>query len=320
MAASLIRVRIVEKRPEAEGICSMRLVRTDGEPLPAFTAGAHVDLLLPGGLMRQYSLCGDPADRDAYRLAVLREPASRGGSSAVHDVLATGDLVEISEPRNHFTLVEEVPVSLLVAGGIGITPLLAMARRLSSLGRPYELHYCTRSRAHTAFAGELAEEPLASHAVLYFDDDGPRFDPTAMLARHGAAANVYVCGPSGFITFVEDAARAASIPAGRIHREHFSNTNAVSAPAAGSFTIELHQTGRTLEVPVDKSVVQVLREAGIDVQTSCEEGVCGTCLTRVLEGVPDHRDAYLTDEERAENDQFLPCCSRSTTNRLVLDL
>jgi ferredoxin-NADP reductase len=290
-------------------------------PLPAFTAGAHVDLHLPGGLVRPYSLCSDPADTRAYQLGVLKDPASRGGSVAVHQSLQEGTRLHISAPRNHFPLSADAPYSVLVGGGIGITPMLAMAWTLHHQGAAFELHYCLRSRSQAAFLDALAKAPWAARVHLHVDDEGDaqRLAVQPLLRAAPAGRHLYVCGPAGFMDWVMAEAASAGLTPAQIHREYFS---APVADTAGNQAFELvaRRSGKTVQVAADETPLAALARIGIKVQVSCEQGVCGTCACTVLEGEPDHRDAYLTDDERADNDQVLVCCSRSRSPRLVLDL
>jgi vanillate O-demethylase ferredoxin subunit len=314
-----LQVRVLRKKQEADGIASFELAREGGGALPAFSAGSHIDVHLPGGVTRQYSLCNDSPALDVYRIAVLRDPKSRGGSIAMHG-LREGDRLTISEPRNHFPLVHAVR-TLLFAGGIGITPLLAMAHRLATVGAQFELHYCTRSRERTAFIDEIAASPFASHAHFHFDD-GPedqKLQLARLLTQVDAQTHLYVCGPGGFIQFVTDWAKGCGWPPGQVHVEHFAGA-AQDASADREFQVKIASSGRLVTVPADQTVVKALAAAGVEVLTSCEQGVCGTCITRVLEGECDHRDMYFTDEERARHDQFTPCCSRAKSPVLVLDL
>ncbi len=316
-----ITLRLAAKHLAAEDICALELRHPEGAALPPFSAGAHIDLHLGEGLVRQYSLAGDPADTSRYLLGVLREPASRGGSLAVHDKLREGDLLGASLPRNHFPLHEQAPHSLLLAGGIGVTPLLSMAEQLHREGRGFELHYCTRSAARTAFAERLRDAAWAASAHLHHDD-GPaaqRLDLPGLLRAAPPATHLYVCGPRGFIDWVLQGGRDAGWEDARLHREYFAA--AAELPSTGgAFEVELASSGRVVRVAPAQTIVQALAAAGVDVATSCEQGVCGTCLTRVLRGTPEHRDSYLTDEERARNDQMLLCCSRALSPRLVLEL
>ncbi len=320
-AADPIAVRVAARRTEAQDIIGLDLVAADGRALPAFTAGAHIDLYLPGGLIRQYSLCNPPGDAGIYRIAVLRDPASRGGSQAVHDALTVGTELRISTPRNHFELAPAAPHHLLLAGGIGITPLWAMAEQLSQQGGSFTLHHCTRSRERTPFVAALAASAYASRVQHHFDDGAAaqKLDIAATLKRSPAGTHLYVCGPQGFMDAVLSAGRAAGWPEERLHREYFAAAP-VDHTSDGGFELELASSGRVIPVRADQSALAALLAAGLDIPMSCEQGVCGTCLTGVKAGTPDHRDQYLTDEERAANDQFLPCCSRAKSARLVLDL
>jgi vanillate O-demethylase ferredoxin subunit len=314
-------VRVIARRVEAQDIVSLDLAPLADAPLPAWTAGAHIDVQLPGGLVRQYSLCNRPGDAGFYRIAVLRDPASRGGSQAVHDQLLEGTTLAISPPRNHFPLTENAPFHLLLAGGIGITPLWAMAQSLSQAGQPFALHFCTRSRKRTPFVDALAASPYA-HRVQHHVDDGPdhqKLDIAATLQQVPAGTHLYVCGPQGFIEAVLQAGRDAGWPEERLHREYFAATPATTG-SDGTFELELASNGRVIPVKPDQTALAALLAAGVEVPMSCEQGVCGTCLTGVRAGTPDHRDHYLTDDERTANDQFLPCCSRSLSPRLVLAL
>lgn len=321
MSAAGFSVRVARKTVEAEGICSFELVRTDGQPLPAFAAGSHIDVEIPGGTTRQYSLCNDPAETHRYLIAVLRDTGSRGGSVAMHDRVSEGDVLSISAPKNHFALAHEAKSHLLLAGGIGVTPLLCMAERLAQLGADFEMHYCTRSKARTAFADRIGSSAFASQVAFHFDDGEPaqRIGLAAVLSDPEPGRHLYVCGPKGFMDAVLSTARARGWPEAQIHYEFFG-AEVVSRADDGSFEVKLASCGRVIRVAADRSVVQALAEAGVSVATSCEQGVCGTCRTRVIEGVPDHRDMYLTPEEQAAGDQFLPCCSRSKSPLLVLDL
>ncbi|CAB5713384.1 Phthalate dioxygenase reductase [Delftia tsuruhatensis] len=317
-----LQVRIARKHTEAQDICSLELVPLDGHSLPAFTAGAHIDLHLPGGLVRQYSLCNDPADAASYVVGVLRDAASRGGSAAVHEQLGEGQQITIGAPRNLFALHAGRPARhLLLAGGIGITPILAMARQLAREGADFELHYCARSRDRMAFAGLLQSMPWAGQVHLHLDDEAANgaLDMAALLGRPQQDLHLYVCGPRGFMDAALDQARASGWEESRLHYEFFAGEAAVREGDAG-FEVEVASTGQVVRVAPEQTVVQALAAIGVEVQTSCEQGVCGTCLTRVLSGQPEHRDMYLTEDEQAACDQFLPCCSRAKSSRLVLDL
>jgi len=316
----MIEVIIRAMRLEAEGILGLELVAADGAPLPPFEAGAHIDLHLPNGLIRQYSLCNDPRERHRYRIAVLRDAASRGGSQAVHELLRIGQRLRISAPRNLFALDEQAPRSLLLAGGIGITPLLAMAWRLHALSTDFALHQCVRSGKLAAFAERLSNAPFAAHTHLHRDDGdaAQKLDLPALLAAEPPGSQLYVCGPNGFMEYVLDTARAQGWVEERLHREYFAAPEAESG--GGAFTLRIASSGLELQVPEDRTALEVLEDAGFDIPVSCGQGICGTCLTRVVDGQPEHRDLFLSDEEKARNDQFTPCCSRSRSACLVLDL
>lgn len=316
-----LRVRVAARREEALDICSLELERIDGGALPAFSAGAHIDLHLPGGLVRQYSLCNAPGETQRYRIAVLRDAASRGGSSTVHEQLQVGTELDIGAPRNLFELHPSAPHHLLLAGGIGITPLLAMAGQLAAQGCAFTLHHATRSRERTPFLAQLATAAYADRVHHHFDDGAAmqKLDLAATLRAAPAGSHLYVCGPTGFMEAVLAEGRAQGWAEDRLHREYFAAAP-TEASDDGGFELELASSGRVIPVAADQTALAALLAAGLDVPMSCEQGVCGTCLTGVNSGVPDHRDQFLTPEERAANDQFLPCCSRARSPRLVLDL
>ncbi|WP_210638832.1 PDR/VanB family oxidoreductase [Pseudomonas sp. Tri1] len=316
----MIEVQVVARNNEALDICSYELIRVDGQPLPAFTAGAHIDVHLPDGLIRQYSLCNHPEERHRYLIAVLKDSASRGGSRSLHELIEPGARLLISEPRNLFALAPEARRSLLFAGGIGITPILCMAEHLAQSGATFELHYCARSRERAAFIERLRQSPYADRVFLHFDEEPETLlDAGRVLAAPNDDLHLYVCGPGGFMQHVLDTAKAQGWQESHLHREYFAAAP-TDTSADGRFSVKLASSGQVFEVPADLSVVQVLESHGIEIPISCEQGVCGTCLTRVLEGVPEHRDMFLTEAEQACNDQFTPCCSRSKTPLLVLDL
>lgn len=318
MLPQLIPVRIKSKFAVADDIHALDLVPVDGGRLPGFTAGAHIDVEVGPGLVRQYSLCNHPGETDRYRIAVLRDPMSRGGSARIHDDFVEGAVVRISAPRNHFELDDSAGRSILVAGGIGVTPMLAMAAHLQERGGEFDLHYCTRSRSRTAFHDDLVDADFAHRLHLHLDD-GPadlRFDPDKAIGAPEPGVHVYVCGPQGFIDWVLTSARAQGWPEASLHREYFS-ASPVAADGDTAFDLRINSSGAVYTIPADRAVVDVLAEHGIEIPVSCQQGICGTCITRVLEGVPDHRDMVLLG---TETDEFAPCCSRSRTPLLVLDL
>ncbi|MEX3933707.1 2Fe-2S iron-sulfur cluster-binding protein [Paraburkholderia phymatum] len=321
MNDSTLTVRVARRSVEAEGIVSFEFASADGRELPAFDAGAHIDVHVPGGLIRQYSLCNSPADRRRYQIAVLRDEQSRGGSAGMHESVHEGDEIRISAPRNHFPLAHGEVKHLLLAGGIGLTPLLCMAEHLGDAGASFEMHYCTRSRSRAAFIERIARSPWAAQVQYHFDDGdaAQRLDLQALLAQPQPDAHLYVCGPQGFMNAVLDMARSLGWPEQQLHYEFFSAAP-VDTSNDGAFEVRLSRSGRIVPIPADRSVAQALADAGVDVPVSCEQGICGTCITRVIDGEPDHRDLFLSPEEQARNDQFLPCCSRAKSRRLVLDL
>ena len=320
-STSTLSVRVARKAVEALDICTFELVSADGAALPPFGAGAHVDVQLPGGITRQYSLCNDPKETHRYLIGVLNDPASRGGSRALHEEVREGQVLQISTPKNHFPLAHEARHSLLLAGGIGITPILCMAERLAVAGAEFEMHYCARSVERTAFRTRIANSGFSERVRFHFDDGASeqKLDLEALLAKPQVGAHLYVCGPKGFMDAVLNMARDKGWAQEQLHYEYFGAEVAKSDSDA-SFDIKLASSGRVIMVPKDKTVTQALADEGVDILVSCEQGVCGTCLTRVLEGMPDHKDSYLTPEEQATNDQFLPCCSRAKSPVLVLDL
>ncbi|MBC5785717.1 oxidoreductase [Ramlibacter sp. USB13] len=315
-----IAVKVARRKQEAQDIASFELVKPDGSALPGFSAGSHIDVQVPGGLTRQYSLCNDAAEQHRYRIAVLRDPASRGGSRGMHDAVNEGDTLLISEPRNHFPLVH-AERTLLLAGGIGVTPLLCMAQRLAKIGAEFEMHYCTRSPSRTAFRDEIVASDWAERVDFHFDDADAeqKLQLEEVLARPAPGTHVYVCGPTGFIDWVVKTAERLGWGKDQVHLEYFG---AVAQDTTGDrpFQVKVASSGATYEVAANETVVQALQKHGIEILTSCEQGVCGTCITRVLQGECDHRDLYFTDDEKAKNDQFTPCCSRAKTEVLVLDL
>lgn len=314
-------MRVVRKTAETPDICLFELQAQDGSALPGFQAGAHVDVQVPGGPVRQYSLCNPPGETHRYEIAVLRDAHSRGGSVGMH-ALREGQALDIGAPKNHFALADGAQHHVLFAGGIGVTPILAMAHALAERGASFDLHYCTRSPAATAFRQRLADSAFADR-VVFHHDDGPaetRLDVQALLRSFPMPdTHLYVCGPGGFMEWVLAAGRGAGWSEDRLHREYFAGAR-IDAGADGTFEVQIASTGKVITVAHDQSVTTALAQNGIEVATSCEQGVCGTCILRVLEGCPDHRDMYLTESERAQNNLFAPCCSRAKSARLVLDL
>lgn len=318
MTQGVSTLRVAARREEAEDVVVLDLAAPDGSPLPPFEAGAHIDLHLPGGFIRQYSLCNAPSERNRYQIAVLREPASRGGSVALHEQVGADDILTVGGPRNQFPLVADAP-AILLAGGIGITPLMAMSEQLATDGTDFALHYCSRDPARTVFAKRLAAAPFADRVRLHHSTQ-QRLDLADALAEATPETHLYVCGPQRFIEAARDTAFALGWPDDQVHFEHFAAGAVVPEAGDEPFEVEIASTGAVLPVPVGSTVLQVLAEHGIAVTSSCEQGICGSCLTSVQDGEPDHRDHFLSDTEKAANNQFLPCCSRALGPRLVLDL
>jgi vanillate O-demethylase ferredoxin subunit len=314
-----LKVRVLKREMQGRDILVLDLQASDTTPLPAFEAGSHVDVHLDGGLIRQYSLCGNPGQTSIYRIGVLKDPASRGGSIAVHEQMEEGRELCISPPRNLFALSAEAEYSILIGGGIGITPMIAMAYELQTRGAPFELHYCGRLEAHSAFVEELSIAPFADRVHKHFGEGRlrDRWDAGAALGQGKAGTHVYICGPTGFMEWIIDSALVQGFAQENIHREFFQTE--VDTSGAG-FEVVAARTGKTLNVGAGQSIVAALAEVGIEIEMSCEQGICGTCVCDVLEGEPDHRDVYLTDEEKSANDQMLLCCSRARSKRLVLDV
>lgn len=320
VSSSLFQVRLLGICREAERINSYEFGALDGGALPSFSAGAHIDLHLPNGMVRGYSLVNCATESNRYVIAVNQDPASRGGSRYMHEMLKVGDAVTVNRPRNNFSLCEDAPHSVLLAGGIGITPLLSMVHRLVRLGRSWDLYYCGRTRAGTAFLGLL--ERLAQNGGgkvhLNFDQQpgGAPLEIAAALRPYPEGTHFYCCGPLPMLAAFE-AASAHRSPA-CVHLEYFA---AREAPAAdGGFVVELARSKRRLEVAAGQSILDVLLDAGVQIGFACMEGACGECRTRVLEGTPEHRDVFLNRAQREANDTMMVCCSGCKGTRLVLDL
>ena len=299
---------------EAPDIHTYDLRAPEGGELPAFTAGAHIDLTLPNGLIRSYSLTNPQSDRHRYVIGVQKDRATRGGSKWVHENLRPGVVLTVNGPRNNFALNESAEKSLLIAGGIGITPMVSMTQRLTELGRDWELIYCARRKATTAFL----EVFKSANVRFNFDEEpgGKMLDMAAAVRAAPPDAHLYCCGPLPMLAAFE--AATAHLPRERVHVEYFS---AKEPPAVeGGFKVVLAKSGREFTVPPGKTILDTLLDAGLDIPYSCMEGVCGTCETKVLEGVPDHRDLILTEEEHAAGKTMMICCSGAKSEKLVLDL
>lgn len=314
-----LELQLTAIRLEAQGIHSFEFRDPQGRELPVFSAGAHVDVHLPGGLVRSYSLASDPADRQRWRLGVLREKNGRGGSRAMHEKLRVGENVRIGAPRNAFSMAEGARHTVLLGGGIGITPLKAMAHTLAAMGASFELHYCCRSEQNAAFVNELREIVPAGQLHLHVDNGDPSqgLDIAAMLQSPAEGTHLYYCGPGGFM----DACAKASEhwPSGTVHCEHFkAPAPAAAATAAGAFEVHLARKGVTVQVQPEQTIVRAIELAGLRVPTSCLSGLCGACKVDYLEGEVEHNDYILNDEEKTRC--MTLCVSRAKSPRLVIDI
>lgn len=310
----------------ATGIHGFDLRPVEDAAWPAAAAGSHLDVHLPNGLVRSYSLVNAPGECHRYLIAVNREQSGRGGSSYLHDLLRVGQVLTVSEPRNNFPLREDAPHSVLIGGGIGITPIWSMVQRLSQIGAPWTLHYAARARESAAFVERIESLAAATGGTvhLYFDAGAvdKRIELRAIIESSPADADFYCCGPTGMLEAFE--AATAHCEPGRVHREYFAApaVASVAAPASADdvFTVRLAKAGKTVPVLPGTSILDAVLQAGVDVSYSCMSGICGACMTSVLSGVPDHRDLVLSDSEREAGDKMIICCSRSKTSELVLDL
>jgi vanillate O-demethylase ferredoxin subunit len=316
-----LQVRVRAVTYEADGILGFELVPMPPlKELPAFSAGAHIDLHLPNGLMRSYSLLNAPHERHRYLIGVNKDAQSRGGSRYLHEMLRAGDTLPIGAPRNNFPLDEAAPLNVFIAGGIGITPMLSMIARSQALGRPWKLYYAARTRRNAAFLNLLHgwhNDPNVELSLNFDQEPGARMlDLASIVQAMPAGAHVYCCGPLPMLEAFEKA--TAGLPPERVHMEYFS---AKDAPATdGGFTVELARSGKSVQVRAGQTILDSLIEIGVEPPYSCQEGVCGTCEVRVLAGTPDHRDLVLSAAERAANDRIMVCCSGARSARLVLDL
>lgn len=312
--------RVASRSEEAQGICSFVLEPEPGQSLPPFEAGAHIELHV-GDVIRPYSLCNSPGDPNRYVLGVQREVGGKGGSVAICDSLLPGHAVQFRGPRNLFPLHKDTRSAVLLAGGIGITPLLAMAYQLQAQETPFTLHVCSQTEDRIPFRAQLAALSGAGDVQLHCSravpGGRPKLQDLIGSPRHGR--HLYLCGPSAFLEGAVQAATELGWPQEAVHLERFA-AEAVSAEDEQAFEVEIHSTGARIQVPPGVTVADALEQAGFPVVRSCNQGNCGTCITGVLSGTPDHRDVILTEEERARNDCFTPCCSRACTERLVLDL
>lgn len=314
----VLRLRVAEKRPVADDICLFELKKPDGSVLPAFEAGAHILVETPAGLARRYSLCNAPGERESYVIAVKRERAGGGGSASMVDDLQVGHELTAAVPLNYFPLATEAGSHLLIAGGIGITPILAMARQLQDVGKPFRIVYCTRSPEAAAFLDILADPALADRVMLHHDGGDPAraLDFKALLNECAPGQHLYCCGPRSLMQAVREAAR--HWPSETVHFEDFG-TSAAQEPEGGekAFRVVLARTGRTVTVTPGTTILEALRQVGLDLPCSCEAGTCGSCRTGLLAGTADHRDFVLDDDE--QETAIIICVSRAISEELTLD-
>lgn len=311
---------VVVKNRHVEGgnIAVMEFESATSATLPKVEAGAHIDVHLPNGMVRQYSLCQNPNDEGKFRLGILRDPESRGGSVSAFDEIKDGMQIQVSEPKNLFPLLK-AKHSVLIGGGIGITPLITMAYQLAHKGASFELHYCGASPEKCAFVDEIKNGELAQYTTFHFKSEGAshRAFFESAIKDIDLESHIYTCGPVGFMDWVINLATTHDFPEQQIHKEYFQ----VETDTSGdSFEVVAERSGKIIMVEAGETILQALAKEGIEIEMSCEQGVCGTCMCDVIEGEPDHRDVYFTDEEKASNEQILVCCSRSKTSRLVLDI
>ncbi|UOO92517.1 PDR/VanB family oxidoreductase [Vitreoscilla stercoraria] len=301
------------------GIKLLQLIHPEGQNLPTFEAGAHIDVHLGNSLMRQYSLCNSPSEQHRYHIAVLEDAQSRGGSQYVHQHIQAGQTLQISAPRNVFSLAQTHSKAVLLAGGIGITPLLAMAEQFLVNQVDFQLVYCCKSPEHIAFTGRLSQPDLRDKVVFVHDDliSHPEllqaFLPSAHEHHH-----LYTCGPNGFMQTVFAQAKSIGWQDAQLHQESFKAD--LNTQTHRHFQIQIASSGDVFDIPATQSITQTLEENGYFIPVSCEQGVCGTCITHVIEGEIEHCDQFLTEEEKASNKIFTPCCSRAKSDLLVLDL
>lgn len=301
---------------ETDRIRSYELRRADGCPVPGYTPGSNITFALPNGMIRTYSLTDTGSEPDALRIAVLHQVTGRGGSRYIHQEVKTGDTLTVRGIASSFSLQESALRHILIAGGIGITPILSMAKHLERSGSLFEVHYAARSRGEAAFADILACDPFKNKVKFYFDDEHKRIDLDGILSKFTSGTAIYCCGPPGLMNAVTS--RSGHWPEGSIRLDSFEplDDNAEDQ----TFTVKLASTGQIYDIPPGKSILRVLRDHGVRVGSQCEQGVCGACLTPIVAGLPDHRDRVLSESEKRANDLVALCCSRSLTNSLVLDM
>lgn len=318
MSQELLEVEITARDDQGAGVAVFELTSKTGKKLPVFTAGAHIDVQVDSSIIRQYSLCNKPDQTNSYRIGVLNDPNSRGGSLAIHENFVVGKTLKISAPRNLFPLNSDAGKTILAGGGIGITPLISMAYELQRQSKDFELHYCMRSKGAGAFTEELVS--VFGESIHFHYDDGDKqqlFSPEKIMLPYDSSQHIYVCGPTGFMDWIINSATGYNYTNEQVHSEYFSAEVELEGDA---IEVYCSASDTTVTVAPDQTIATALKEAGVKVDVSCEQGVCGTCITDVLEGIPDHRDKFLTDEEKDDNDQMALCCSRAKGPKLVLEI
>ncbi len=320
-AANWITARVTAVEKVADGIQSYELRPIDGSVFPAFDAGAHIDVRIADGVVRQYSMYNSPSEQDRYLIAVKREDPGRGGSRQLQDETAVGDTLQISAPRNNFPLRAQIDRTILIAGGIGITPILSMAHKLHERGDDFEMHICVRNNAMLPFGSSLRELPFADRLIIHTDDGeaAQKFDPATHLGSGAPSKHLYICGPSAFMAWVIGAAKDQGWADDAIYSETFV-PRVIETRENKPFEVVLGRSGKVLKVKADEFLIDVLNRHKCGIPCSCTQGICGSCITPVLEGEPDHRDAIMTDEERSRNDKMCVCVGRARGDRLVLDV
>jgi len=315
---ALLSVLVAKKTIEAHNMLSFELVAPDGSELPAFSAGSHIDVTIPGGLVRQYSLCNSESDRHRYLIAVWKDANSRGGSRAMHDVVNEGDVLQVSLPRNRFRVPRHTKSALLIARGIGVTPILSIADHLKAQEVPFAFHYVPALGSPELFQAKIQDSAFAENTTFYVEKMDQNLDPAKVLADPAEDTHLFICGVDWWLDPIIALAKKKGWPEERIHIERF--TAKASAPLLDKvFEVKIASTGAVFKIPGDKSVSAFLEEKGVKIPTSCEQGMCGTCKVKILEGEADHRDKRLKDDQRAEG-YFLACVSRAKGDLLVLDL
>lgn len=317
-AEAHLRVAVKRKWQAAADVTGLELAAVSGDHLPTFQPGAHIDVHLPNGLSRQYSITNGPGELLSYTIGVKREPDSRGGSAAIAETVREGDVLAISEPRNNFPLRRDAEKTIFIAGGIGATPLLAMAKALNHSGLDFEFHSFARSEEHVPFADAVAAFGAHAQRHIGLDPAATEAKVAEIVGEHVFARHLYVCGPGPMLEMVRNVAARQGWPDAAVHYEYFKNTREIDDST--SFEIELARSALTLTVPAGRTILEVIRENGVAAPSSCEQGACGTCLTTVIAGEPDHQDVYLNDTEKKANNCMMTCVSRAKSDRLVLDI